>query len=263
MDYAVAEEISALLEGAYSIKVVESAVSTNTSLKDMANQGAPGGTVLIAHSQNGGRGRMGRSFLSERGGLYMSLLLRPKVSPATACLYTPITALAVAEAIEAVLGQRTLIKWVNDLFYRGKKVCGILTEASINKSGTGVDYVVIGIGLNVYSPKNGFSKELQEIATSLLPTATAKNGIIDRLAAEITERVFAYTENAQSHDLLDAYKGRLFILGERVTVHRAGEQFEATVIDLNEDYTLAVRDDNGKLHTLLSGEVSIRPKQYE
>lgn len=263
MDYAVAEEIAALLDNGFDIRVVECTASTNTSLKEMAADGAPSGTVLIARSQHGGRGRMGRSFFSGRGGLYLSVLLRPSVSPAGVGLFTPLAALAVADAVEAVLGKHLLIKWVNDLFYGGKKACGILTEAAVNVSGTGVDYAVIGVGLNVYAPEGGFGDGLEEIATSLLPTATEKSGVINCLAAEIVTRIDAYTKDAESSSLYNAYRDRLFILGKRVTVHRAAQQFDATGLDLNKDYTLLVRDDDGGMHSLLSGEVSVRPEIYE
>lgn len=263
MDYAVSKEIAALLNGGFDIQVVESTVSTNTALKEWAASGAPDGTVLIAHSQQGGRGRMGRSFCSKRGGLYLSVLLKPSISPSAACSLTPIAALAVADSVEAVLGKELSIKWVNDLFYGGKKVCGILTEAAPSTNGLGVEYVIIGIGLNVYEPPGGFGNELNEIATALLPTATEKSGVINRLAAEIIRRVYSYTATPESELFYNAYKKRLFVLGKEVTIYQGNTTFKARVKGLNRDYTLSVINESGEEKTLLSGEVSIRRESYE
>lgn len=257
MDKVNEAHLAALLGNGFDVHVVESAVSTNTALDEAARRGAPAGSVLIARSQQGGRGRLGRSFSSQLGGLYMSVLLRPQCDAATACLITPAAANAVADAVENVLGISLDIKWVNDLFYCGKKVCGILAESGGVSSGGTVGYIVVGIGLNVYEPCGGFPPELSEIAAALLPSGTNAD-VMDRLAAETVRRIFKYAKALQSRELYNAYKRRLFILGKTVTVHRGGADFTAKVCELNDDYTLTVETEDGVRLRLLSGEVSLR-----
>ncbi len=261
MDFVTADGLSALQGDKFNIHIVECTASTNTDLKAMAADGAPHGTVLAALSQNGGRGRMGRSFSSPEGGLYLSLLIRKSISPADACLYTPIAALAVADAIEAVLGMNVAIKWVNDLFYGGKKVCGILTEGAPCTDGI-IDYAVIGIGLNVYMPSDGFGTELEGIAGALLPDCNNKK-VMNALAEEVIKRVFRYTESPNDEEAYSGYKARLFVLGKDVCVHRGSTVYNAKVINLNRDYTLSVQNETGEIQTLISGEISIRCKTNE
>ena len=164
-----AGRIQALLRGrAADCRVlVERAVdSTNDELKRRAAAGCPTGTVLVAERQTGGKGRLGRSFYSPpRGGLYMSLLLRPAL-PASECMaVTACTAVAVAVAAEQICGRRAEIKWVNDIMMDGKKLCGILTEGALSAETGLFDYLVVGIGVNVASA--GFPEELREVATSM------------------------------------------------------------------------------------------------
>lgn len=257
MDKVNEAHLAAMLGDGFEVYVTESAVSTNTALDEAARHGAPAGSVLVAHSQQGGRGRLGRSFSSQLGGLYMSVLLRPKCDIATACLITPAAANAVADAVENVLGINLDVKWVNDLFFGGKKVCGILAESGGVASDGTVGYIVVGIGLNVYEPCGGFPSELSDIAAALLPS-TANASVMDRLAAETVRRVFEYAKAPQSKELYNAYKRRLFILGKTVTVHRGNSDFTAKVCELNDDYTLTVETEGGAHIRLLSGEVSLR-----
>lgn len=262
MDLASAEGIAGLLGDGFNVYVVESAVSTNLSLKEMAALGAPHGSVFVARSQTGGRGRLGRSFCSKPGGLYISLLLRPQISLASASLLTPAAAVAAALTVEEELGIRLGIKWVNDLFYRGKKVCGILTEASAAPGGDALDYAIVGLGLNIYEPQGGFGDGLDEVAASLLPSDKGRDGTMDRLAARIAKRIFDCTESLESDELYKAYRERLILFGKEVEVRRGNEKYRATVKDLNRDYTLSVEDENGGLHRLFSGEVSIKSESF-
>ena len=124
--------------------------STNRQLKELAESGAPEGTVVIAEAQSNGRGRLGRSFFSSQGsGIYMSILLRPEIELQNAVRLTSMTAVAVAEAIERVCEIPARIKWVNDIFLNKKKVCGILVEAGIDAVEQKLNYAVVGIGINV------------------------------------------------------------------------------------------------------------------
>lgn len=258
MDVPSEKEISALLGGGYTVTVLEEAVSTNTALCEMAENGASGGAVLIAERQSGGKGRLGRSFSSRPGGLYMSLLLRHNLRLDKLGLLTPAAAVAVFITVEEVLGIGLAVKWVNDLFYGGKKVCGILMEAKTRPFEECADYAVLGIGLNVYAPEGGFGEELESIAGALLPAGCDMPGTLNRLAAGIVKRVFAYAENPDDDGIFNAYRERLFLLGKDVEVHRAGEVYRARVLSLNRDYTLSVAAENGETKTLISGEVSVR-----
>ena len=140
--------------------------STNTELKKLAPQGIPGGTVLIAGEQVGGRGRMGRSFHSPKGtGVYLSMLIRPDCRPDQIMHLTCAAAAAMVEAIEEAAGFRPSIKWTNDLVYGRQKLGGILTELGLGAQG--LDYAIIGIGINCLQEKEDFPQELQDMAASL------------------------------------------------------------------------------------------------
>ena len=148
------------------IQVFSELDSTNQYLKELAKEGAKAGTVIIANKQSAGRGRLGRSFFSPEGtGIYMSILLRPEMELQKSVRITSMAAVAVARAIERVSGIEAKIKWVNDIFLNGKKVCGILTESGINAITGTLEYAVLGIGINVGTIQ--FPEELKDIATSI------------------------------------------------------------------------------------------------
>ena len=182
--------IACLLGESYNVRVLDCAVSTNSLLWKQATQGEKEGAVIIAKRQTGGKGRLGRSFCSDEGGLYMSLLLKPQLCPEDTALITPLAALSVAEALGDLFGIQADIKWVNDIYVNGKKVCGILTEASINPVQVKTDFVVVGVGLNVYAPCGGFPEEIKSIAGALLPYEADKDGLLNLLAAEIVKKIF-------------------------------------------------------------------------
>ena len=177
---------------ALAIEVHEALDSTNRLAAERARQGAPEGTVIVAAEQTAGRGRFGRSFHSPRGsGLYLSVVLRPRLAYEDALLITTTAAVAVAEAIETLYpeGPAPRIKWVNDILLGGKKLAGILTEASLDMESGQIAAIVLGIGLNVYPPAGGFPEELREIATALRPAPEAQ--LRSRLAAAILDAFFA------------------------------------------------------------------------
>lgn len=252
--------IALLLENKHRVTVVNSASSTNTELWKKAMDGAENGTVLIARSQTMGKGRMGRSFSSEEGGLYMSLLLRPDLKPEDTALITPLAALAVAKAIESNLGKDAKIKWVNDVYCDGKKVCGILTEANINPAILKTEFVIVGIGLNVYEPVGGFPDELRDIAAALLKRHDAHDGLMDTLAADIVKGITALAETPLNKDVLSEYQRRCFIIGKEIDVYRGNESYGALAVGVDDRYALIVETEDGARHTLNSGEVRVRPK---
>ena len=149
-----------------TVEVYKEVTSTNTLLKQRSQSGAPHGLVIAAESQTSGRGRMGREFFSpDQTGVYFSILLRPTLSPSDALLITTCAAVACARALEKISGKTAQIKWVNDIYIDERKVCGILTEASFVQGK--IDFAVLGIGINLYTPDNGFPADIKDKAGSL------------------------------------------------------------------------------------------------
>ncbi|MBR2474597.1 MAG: biotin--[Clostridia bacterium] len=245
---------------ALRFKLFDTIPSTNTYVKDLADKGESEGLVALADTQTGGRGRMGRSFASPNGsGIYMSLLLRPSEPACTGVLITACAAVAVSEAIENITGIKVGIKWVNDLYYGGKKVCGILAEGAISKTGRDFEYAVLGIGLNLTDCFTG--TELEHIAGGLytsLPKSEL-NALRHRLIAAIIDRFYDYYRSGMPKaTLLEKYRMRLFIIGKKVDVISYSGEKEATVIGLNGDFTLLVRYADGSEQALNSGEVRLK-----
>ena len=239
------------------ITVVEETQSTNTALRALAEAGAPEGTVYIAQSQTGGRGRMGRSFFSPAGtGLYLSLLLRPTTwEPARAAQLTAAAAAAMCEAIREVTGKEPGIKWVNDLLLDGKKVCGILTEASFSMESGVLEYAVLGLGVNVYPPEGGFPKELGEIAGAVLDTPG--EDVRNRLAGEFLNRFLEGYAHPEDRSFLEIYRRRSVAVGREVTVLSGGHERRAFAFGVDDDCRLLVRYDDGTEQALSYGEIRI------
>ena len=228
-------------------------------LKALSEEGASAGLALIAGEQTAGRGRMGRSFYSPAdSGLYMSLLLRPSLSALEATRLTACAAVAVAEAIEELSGCETQIKWVNDILIGGRKVCGILTEASVDCENGMMRYVIIGIGVNTRVPADGFPGELSRIAGAAFGAQSIPE-LRCRLAAGILDRLVQYAERPDAPEVFEAYKKRSLVLGKEICILSPGrEPVSATAEELLKDYALAVRFSDGSTMRLNSGEVSIR-----
>ncbi|MBR5868080.1 MAG: biotin--[Clostridia bacterium] len=242
----------------WKVTVVEETDSTNTQLKNLARQGAPGGTVLIARRQAGGRGRLGRRFESPEGGLYMSLLLRPDL-PATDVLYlTTLTAVAVSEAVEEVCGRTPGIKWVNDLYLDGRKICGILAEAGFSGDGSRVDYTVIGIGVNVYAPSEGYPEEIRNIAGALYAPDDREEGRRDQLAAAILKKILQKSQPLDKTTVSRDYKDRSVVIGKWVTVCRGDIEQDALVLDIDDENHLVVRYGDGAEEALSTGEIRVK-----
>jgi len=233
--------------------------STNTVLKGLAAEGAPAGLALVAEEQTLGRGRMGRSFYSPpESGLYLSLLLRPQMPAADAVRLTACAAVAVAESIEALSNRAAQIKWVNDIFVDGRKVCGILTEASVDCESGMMHHVIIGIGVNTRVPDGDFPEELRGIAGAAFGAETVPE-LRCRLAAAILDRLMDYTPDPAAPAVFEGYKKRSLVLGKDIDILAPGREPEpAVALDLNEDYSLLVRLPDGSTRRLNSGEVSVK-----
>lgn len=233
--------------------------STNTRCKALAEAGAAEGTLVIAGAQTAGRGRMGRSFFSPQNtGLYMSLLLRPVIPPEEALSITTCAAVCVSEAIETLSGRNAGIKWVNDVYLDGKKVCGILTEAAFAPAGDTLRYAVLGIGVNITVPDGNFPQELESIAASIFGTDTAED-LRPRLAAEIVNRFFDWYPRLAEKPFYAGYRDRLFLRNRPVQVLWGGHTGSGICLDVDRDFRLLVQMDDGTLQPISSGEVSVKP----
>ena len=240
------------------LTVLPTAPSTNALVREKANQGRPEGCVIVACEQTDGRGRYGRQFFSPiDSGVYLSLLLRPTAySPQQATCLTAAAAAAMCQAIEAVTGQQPGIKWVNDIFLHGKKVCGILTEAAVGLETGALDYMVLGAGVNLYPPVKGFPEEIQPIAGSVLERSCpeAKN----RLVGEFLNRFWDFYTHPECRTYLEDYRSRSLAIGQNVTVLSAGRAVSAYAYGIDDDFRLLVRDENGDTEALSYGEIRIQ-----
>lgn len=242
------------------LKVFQTIDSTNNYLKHNAAD-IPDGTVVIANEQTGGRGRRGRTFQSPKDtGIYMSALVRPDLPPSEALNFTAYVAVAICEGIEAATGLTPGIKWTNDIVLGGKKVCGILTEMSIESESGLLQHIVTGIGVNVNQKETDFPEEIREIAGSLSMAAgqPVRRG---RLAAELTnalDRMY----HAWLHgggDYLERYRRACLTVGKDVKLIRANGTVESAFAErVDDDFALIVRHPDGRFEKISSGEVSVR-----
>lgn len=240
------------------LTVLPTAPSTNALVREKANQGCPEGCIIIACEQTAGRGRYGRQFFSPvDSGVYLSLLLRPTAySPQQATCLTAAAAAAMCQAIEEVTGQQPGIKWVNDIFLHGKKVCGILTEAAVGLETGTLNYMVLGAGVNLYPPAEGFPEEIQSIAGSVLEHSCpeARN----RLVGEFLNRFWDFYSHPECRAYLEDYRARSLAIGRNVTVLSAGKAVSAYAYGIDDDFRLLVRYENGDTEALSYGEIRIQ-----
>ena len=236
--------------------------STNDPLRQAAEEGAPEGKVMVAAEQTAGRGRRGHSFYSPPdAGLYLSLLLRPRLSAPEALSLTTCAAAAVALAVEECAGIPAQIKWVNDVFCRGKKICGILTEASLDLESGGLQYAIVGIGVNLFPPAGGFPEELADIMGSVYTEKPRGYECRSRLAGSILNHFFAFYQNIADKPFFADYRKRSFLLGQEIEVLERGQVRPALAMDLEPDFSLRVREADGTERVLSSGEVRARVKK--
>lgn len=253
------------------IHVFKSLESTNLTAKRMALDGAPPKTIIIAAEQTKGRGRMGRSFYSPpESGIYMSFILKPRFDAAKSVLITTAASVAVCKAIENITGISCEIKWVNDVYMKGKKICGILTEAVTDFESGHIDYIILGIGINYSTSLASFPKDLLGIAGSLFENdkPLTDSGISrNRLIAEVINQVLQINENLEAREFIKDYRARSFVLGKEILIVPTGasgkqrnltEGITATALDIDESGGLMVQYEDGSVETLNSGEISIR-----
>ena len=243
-DSLTAAGINALLDTAVigrEILVEPSLTSSNTTMKEQY-LGRRHGFTLFAEEQTGGRGRLGRTFVSPADtGVYMTILLHPTLPLSHLSFVTISAAIAVVRAIEQTVGFTPQIKWVNDVLMNGRKLCGILTEATIEGETGTVSSLVVGIGINLH-PNPAWPEEVQAVAGAL----------------NHFEDVYALLDQGKEPELLEQYRERLCCIGRPVTVISPAGRYEAECVGLDEEAHLLVKTADGQVNALSSGEISIR-----
>ncbi len=240
----------------YKIEFFDEINSTNTYLVERAKLGASDKTVAIANRQTAGRGRRGKSFFSpENTGLYMSIIRRFDCDVKTAMLITPAVACAVADALESVSGKKMGIKWVNDIYSGGKKLCGILTETRFDFERDKLDYAVIGIGINLFEPKGGFPTELETVATAVF--SECSEDMRTAVIQAVLDNLEKYLPQIADKSFLEEYRRRSVLIGRTVNVIKGEDSYSAQVLGIDDSARLVVKAEDGA-QTLDSGEVSIR-----
>ena len=241
----------------YDFLQLETVDSTNEYAKKCAVSGAKEATVIIAEQQTKGKGSKNRSFFSYADGIYMSIILRPEISPTESLLITTCAAVAVSRAIDKICGKKTGIKWVNDIFLDGKKICGILCESALKPNEEQLEYAVLGIGINFSGSADELPDDIKDIAGFIFEKGV--NGKIkEDLILEILDNFFMFYKNLEKREHLDEYRSRSILIGKNVLCIGNGDQFKATVIDIDDNAHLIVKTDDGNIKNLYAGEVSLR-----
>lgn len=241
-----------------AIKYFKKITSTNTYLKELAENGEPENTIIWSEYQSMGRGRLGKSFFSPEGcGIYLSYLIKPKISPSDALFITVAAAVSMVRAIDTVFHIKTKIKWVNDIYYNDKKLCGILTEGKILTENA-LSYAVLGVGINIKTPPCGYPEEFSYKTTNIetilkrLVTEDEKQ----RLIAEFINN-FDKVFSDKTFSYVKEYKEASCIIDRDIEILSGEHKGSAHVLDIDNRARLVVSKD-GKAMSLDSGDVSIR-----
>ena len=240
-----------------SMTLLSTVHSTNQYLREINLATVDNGYTVVADEQTLGRGRRDRVFLSNKGdGIYFSFLLKLNDIKQDIRLFTICTAVAVSRAIEKICNIKADIKWVNDIYCNGKKICGILTEAMLSVELQELDSIIVGIGINT----NTVASEIKNFATSI-QEETGICGIRNQLIAEILNQFemvyFDYTKQNKKQDIIQYYQSRLFIIGNEIAVTEQGNAFLATVMGVDENGGLIVKNASGEMQTITTGEIQL------
>ncbi len=239
----------------------DSLESTNITAKELALDAAHG-TVVISEEQTNGKGRLGRNFVSPKGkGVWMSIIMKPCIDPMKVSLLTQIAAAAVNMALSDI-NIESLIKWPNDIIINNKKVCGILTEMSCEL--TMVNFVVLGIGINVNVDASDFGEDISKIATSLkleVGMEIDRKKLVARILNNLENLYDDYIEREDIKKSISICREKSILIGKEIRVIRKGIEINARALELKEDGSLVVEYEDGKHEALISGEVSIRGKK--
>ncbi len=244
----------------HEVRFFEQTASTNDVAMELGRAGAATGTLVVAETQTTGRGRLGRAWLSPPGmGIYLSMVLRPRLAVTELARVTLAGGLAACQAVERLTGLAPAIKWPNDLLLDGRKVGGILTETGAIRPGEPV-LVVLGVGINVLTPPAAFPEELRGRATSLAGHGGRQYRRGDLLVAlvEEVERQVARLERGEFAGLLDEWRQRDATLGRRLAwLTPAGTVVEGVALGPDDQGLLHIRDDGGRIHEVMSGDLDL------
>ena len=230
--------------------------STNTYARRLAEQGAKDGELIIADSQTDGRGRLGRHWVSPPNmNLYLSFILRPKLPPARAPQITLMAAVALADTLRSFLPVPPAIKWPNDITVDGKKLAGILTE--MNCGDDAVDFVILGIGVNVNYPSDLMPDEIRQRATSVLAerqSTISREDLLWRLIRDL-DRCYGELEENGFAALASRWEAYFGWRGQRVRIEILDQVLFGTARGIDHDGALLLEDDRGRLHRVIAGDV--------
>lgn len=253
----ICDFLSVEIKNKCNVTVLSKTESTNLLLKSMALNGAQEGSVVVAGEQTAGIGRMGRSFFSPGNtGIYMSILLKPEINPEKSVFITTAAAVAVCRALEKNGVKNAGIKWVNDVYTDGKKICGILTQGNIAPQGNKLNFAILGIGINVYSPEKDFPDEIKNIAGAAFKEK--KENLRNKIVADILSCFYELYNDLTDIAYVDEYVKRSIIIGKKVDVFVASQVKPATVTGIDNECRLLVKYDDGTESVLDSGEVSLK-----
>jgi len=235
--------------------------STNEWAKELAMLGASEGTVALAEIQTAGRGRQGREWISPKGGLYFSVILKPKLKPDEAVKLVFVASVAVAEVLRELYGLEVETKWPNDVLVNGRKICGILSE--MNTKNEIVDFVVVGLGVNAnFDVKEVLPKMLRENATSLMVELDKKIQleVLFRASLEKLESLYDLFQKNGFGSILEKWKKHAGFLGKCVEVTGGNEFFVGMALDVEDDGGLTIKLEDGTIRHVFVGDVSLQRK---
>lgn len=243
--------------GKPAMKILQATDSTNVQARTLASQGAAEGTLVAADTQTHGRGRRGRTWFSPPGqSIYASIILRPPMAPAQAPQITLMTAVAVTRTLNETADLNAKIKWPNDVLIRGKKIAGILTEMSTDMDV--VDFVVVGMGINVNTPREMIPLEIQQIATSIkIETGeeVPRADLLCRLLKHF-ERCYDQLKTEGFGPIMTQWRRMTDMIGQQVHVDVLDKRRTGTVAAVDDDGVLILRDNQGTMHRIYSGDVT-------
>ena len=238
----------------HTVAVADSVSSTNDVVKAMAPHRRQG-YVLVADSQQAGKGRNGKTFYSPAGkGLYLSVLLKPQMDFSNALLVTAAAAVAAAQAIEATADVSCGIKWVNDIYINNRKIAGILAETALQPGSSQLDYMVLGIGINTHTAP--FPPELENMASAVRDFATPPDR--NALACRFLNRFYDYYSNLEAGKFMDYYRAKSILMGKNISVYHNNTAYTATVTGIDDMGRLVVRTSSSTETVLSSGEITVR-----
>lgn len=249
------KDILSLCENKISLEYLDEVSSTNDYVKILANKNYPEYYTVIADSQSSGKGRQGKSFYSPGStGVYLSMLLRPRFSMEKALNITTSAAVAVSKTIEEFANKDTKIKWVNDIFIDNKKVCGILTEGSMDFEQLNLSYAVLGIGINLFKPK-AFPNDISNIAGYVIEDFDEE--VKAKFIARLIDNVIYHYKNIDSKEFYEYYREKSYLKDRTVTFDYEGNQEIGKVQDIDENYSLVIETKEKIIH-LKTGSVELK-----